>query len=188
STARTRCRATCFASMTRRVACLERTRYGRATMSCTRRGKSCAKSTAVTALSTIRSLTDGRLSSNYGNYTEGHGVPSGIKSCPKEKAPLTAGLRTKGNPNILAAAIVCVSLVRPFFLTSKEKRPQNWRRGGCVRTGPQLAERIELSLFTLRRSKKCAGSLLLPHHRQADRLVSSDSVHRLVLLRQRFVC
>src|SRR6185312_11845949 len=30
----------------------------------------------------------------------------------------------------------------------------DWRRGGCVQTGPLLAERIELSLFTLRRSKK----------------------------------
>jgi len=35
---------------------------------------------------------------------------------PQKKMPhLAAGLRTKGNPNILTAAIVCVSSVRPFY-------------------------------------------------------------------------
>jgi hypothetical protein len=35
---------------------------------------------------------------------------------PQKKKPHSAaGLRTKGNPNILTAAIVCVSSVRPFY-------------------------------------------------------------------------
>jgi hypothetical protein len=41
-------------------------------------------------------------------------------------------------------------------------------RNGGMTTGAQFAERIELGLFTLRRWEKCACSLLLPHHRQAD--------------------
>src|SRR5215831_6955226 len=53
------------------------------------------------------------------------------------------------------------------FTASEEKAPAGggW---GHARPGPQSAERIELGLFTLRRWEKCAGSLLLPRHLQAD--------------------
>ena len=53
------------------------------------------------------------------------------------------------------------------FTASEEEAPDGGE-GGRARPGPQLAERIELGLFTLRRSEKCAGSLLLPHHLQSD--------------------
>jgi hypothetical protein len=39
-----------------------------------------------------------------------------LEIMPQKKMPHSAaGLRTKGNPNILTAAIVCVSSVRPFY-------------------------------------------------------------------------
>jgi len=52
-------------------------------------------------------------------------------------------------------------------MNSPKDGPQPEGMGHTWR-GPQLAERIELGLITLRRWEKCAGSLLLPHHRQAD--------------------
>jgi len=52
------------------------------------------------------------------------------------------------------------------FAASEEEAPAGGL--GHAWLGPQLAERIEFGLFTLRRWEKCACSLLLPHHRQAD--------------------
>jgi hypothetical protein len=46
---------------------------------------------------------------------------------------------------------------------------------GGVTTGARFAERIELGLFTLRRWEKCACSLLLPHHLQADIALNSPA-------------
>src|SRR5215471_17848004 len=47
------------------------------------------------------------------------------------------------------------------FTASEDEAPaaEDW---GACRPGPQLAERIELGLITLRRWEKCAGSLRAP--------------------------
>jgi hypothetical protein len=51
------------------------------------------------------------------------------------------------------------------FTASEEEVPAGGGWEAC-RPGPQLAERIELGLFTLRGWEKCACSLLLPTSRR----------------------
>src|SRR5215467_3428221 len=67
------------------------------------------------------------------------------------------------------------------FTASEEEAPAGGL--GHAWLGPQLAERIEFGLFTLRRWQKCACSLLLTHHLMANcPLGRSAHVRRLVHL------
>jgi hypothetical protein len=59
------------------------------------------------------------------------------------------------------------------LLSEVKNSPKNEAPAGGGRGVPwagafELAEQIKFGLFTLRRWEKCACSLLLPHHRQAD--------------------
>src|SRR5262249_8953273 len=62
----------------------------------------------------LKKINVRRFSAAVATSREGHRSPCRIKAgipSHKEKAPLTAGLRIKGNPNILTAPLCVVSLV-----------------------------------------------------------------------------